>query len=506
VLFPTIEFAAFFAVVLALNWLLLPHRRVWKWFILVASYFFYGYADPWLVFLLATVTVVNQVGATQVHRATTSRAKRGWLIGAVAIDLGLLGWFKYFNFFAHQIDEALGKVHLGAPLPLLLIVLPIGISFYTFQGIAYVVDAFRGDFAPVGFLDFAVFQSFFPHLVAGPIVRPREFIPQLSMRHDPRAIPMTPALFLIAGGLFKKIVLADYIGTQLVDPVWGTPDLHSGPEVLAAFIGYSVQIYCDFSAYTDIAIGLALLLGFRFPQNFDRPYAASSLQIFWRRWHMSLSRWLRDYLYVPLGGNRRGGFRTYVNLFLTMLLGGLWHGASLTFVVWGGLQGLGLSVERFVNQLRQRRAPREHDVVSVAAVPPGLDPAQEAYRELTQAHAVAERRVSGGMPKPLAVVLTFTFVTLAWVVFRSPTFAVAAQLLGRLGDLGPAPLVTVPVVAAIVAGLSTQFIPARFWGAIEIRVSQLPWWAQALLFAVVLVLIDAIVPEQGVAPFLYFRF
>jgi len=505
-LFPTIEFAAFFVVVLAVNWLLLPHRTVWKWFILAASYFFYGYADPWLTLLLATVTVVNQVGAVQVGKATTSRARRAWLVAAVSIDLGLLGWFKYFNFFAHQIDEALGKVHLGAPLPLLMIVLPIGISFYTFQGIAYVVDTYRGDFAPVGFLDFAVFQSFFPHLVAGPIVRPREFIPQLDMRHDPRAVPMTPALFLIAGGLFKKIVLADYIGTQLVDPVWGTPDLHSGPEVVAAFIGYSVQIYCDFSAYTDIAIGLALLLGFRFPQNFDRPYAAPSLQEFWRRWHMSLSRWLRDYLYVALGGNRRGPVRTYVNLFATMLLGGLWHGASLTFVVWGGLHGSGLAVERWVNQLRQRKAPARHETIEVAAAPVGLDPAQEAYRERTEPTAMVERPVSGGLPKALRVVLTFAFVTFAWVFFRSPTFSVALQLLSRIGDFGPAPLVTVPVATAMVVGLSTQFIPARWWGEIEIRVSHLPWWAQALLFAVVLVLIDAILPEQGVAPFLYFRF
>ena len=505
-LFPTIEFAAFFVVVLAVNWLLLPHRRAWKWFILAASYFFYGYADPWLMILLATVTVVNQVGAVQVARATTSRARRAWLIAAVSINLALLGWFKYFNFFAHQIDDALGKVHLGAPVPLLMIVLPIGISFYTFQGIAYVVDTFRGDFAPVGFLDFAVFQSFFPHLVAGPIVRPREFIPQLDARHDPRAVPMTPALFLIAGGLFKKIVLADYIGTQLVDPVWGTPDLHSGPEVLAAFVGYSVQIYCDFSAYTDIAIGLALLLGFRFPQNFDRPYAASSLQMFWRRWHMSLSRWLRDYVYVPLGGNRRGGVRTYVNLFLTMLLGGLWHGASWTFVVWGGLHGFGLAVERWVNQVRQRGAPLRHETVTAAAVPVGLDPTQEAFRERTQRAGVVERSVSGGLPKAVAVAGTFAFVTFAWVFFRSPTFSVAIELLSRLADFGPAPLVTLPVVVAMAVGLSTQFVPARLWQEIEVRVARLPWWAQALLFAVVLVLIDAILPEQGVAPFLYFRF
>jgi len=184
----------------------------------------------------------------------------------------------------------------------------------------------------------------------------------------------------------------------------------------------------------------------------------------------------------------------------------LWHGASLTFVVWGGLHGSGLAVERWVNQLRQRKAPARHETIEVAAAPVGLDPAQEAYRERTESTAMVERRVSGGLPKALRVVLTFAFVTFAWVFFRSPTFSVALQLLSRIGDYGPAPLVTVPVAAAMVVGLSTQFIPARWWGEIEIRVSHLPWWAQALLFAVVLVLIDAILPEQGVAPFLYFRF
>jgi alginate O-acetyltransferase complex protein AlgI len=505
-LFPTIEFAAFFAVVLAVNWLLLPHRTAWKFFILASSYFFYGYADPRLVLLLATVTVVSQVGVQQIRAARTGRGRRAWLIGAVGTDLALLGWFKYFNFFARQVNEALAHFHLAPPMPVLAIVLPIGISFYTFQGISYVVDVYRDDIEPAPFLDFAVYQSFFPHLVAGPIVRAREFIPQLAAYHDPRGVPMTPALFLIAGGLFKKIVIADYIGSQLVDPVYGTPNLHNAPEVLAAFVGYSTQIYCDFSAYTDMAIGLAMLLGFRFPQNFDRPYAAASLQQFWRRWHMTLSRWLRDYVYVPLGGNRRGPVRTYVNLFATMLLGGLWHGASWTFVVWGGMHGAGLAVERGVNQTRQRWAARREVPVSLPETPVGLDAEQESFREQTIATAVAERRVAGGLPRAVAVGCTFAFVTAAWVFFRAPTFTVAIELFSRLRHWGPAPLVTAPVVLAIVVGLSTQVIPARWWQSVESHVARWPWWLQGLLFGVILVLIESILPDQGVAPFLYFRF
>ncbi|MFZ0325443.1 MAG: MBOAT family O-acyltransferase [Actinomycetes bacterium] len=505
-LFPTIEFAAFFAVVLLLNWLLMPRRTAWKWFILGASYFFYAYADPWLTILLMVVTVVNQGGATLLVRASTAQTRRRWLIATVAADLALLGWFKYFDFFVVQVNEALARFGMDAPLPVLAIVLPIGISFYTFQGISYVIDISRGDVELAHPLDFAVFQAFFPHLVAGPIVRAREFIPQLARARNPRAVPLTPALFLIAGGLFKKIVIADYLATSIVDPVFDVPGQHSSAEVITAFVAYSVQIYADFSAYTDIAIGLALLLGFRFPQNFDRPYAAASLQSFWRRWHMSLSRWLRDYLYVPLGGNRRGSARTYLNLMLTMLLGGLWHGASWTFVIWGGLHGAGLAVERWWNRRRQRLAAGHDEIVGPSNPPPGLAVGAEAFRELTEKQAVVERPVSGGLARPVAVLATFSFVTFAWVFFRSPSLAVVAELLRQLFVLGPAPLVTLPVLAAIAVGLGSQAIPQRGWALVERTASALPWWAQGLAFGCFVVLIDAVVPQQGVAPFLYFRF
>ena len=241
----------------------------------------------------------------------------------------MLGYFKYYDFFVTSSDNLLSVVGLDMPLEVKSIVLPVGISFYTFMAISYVVDAYRGEFEPTTLEKFAVYLSFFPHLVAGPIVRPGELIPQLETPRDPRRVDTSRAFYLIATGLFKKVVIANYLASSIVDEVFAAPGQHSSLEILIAVYAYAVQIYADFSGYTDIAIGIALLLGFSFPQNFDSPYAATSLQDFWRRWHMTLSRWLRDYVYIPLGGNRgQRSILTYRNLMLTMLIGGLWHGAA----------------------------------------------------------------------------------------------------------------------------------------------------------------------------------
>lgn len=372
-IFPTIDFAAFFLVVLAVSWLLMPRPGYWKPFMLGASYFFYGYTDIRFVLLLATSTLLNQAAARVLARWRDPRV----LAAAIVADLGLLGWFKYYGFFALSVDHTLDDLGIGAPLPLLQVALPIGISFFTFQALSYVIDVWRGDTQPAKLIDFAVYEAFFPHLVAGPIVRAREFIPQLASPRDRAAVPATRAVFLICGGLVKKVVLADLLARRLVDPVFDTPGQHSAVEVLVAIYGYAVQIYCDFSAYSDIAIGVALLLGFRFPDNFDRPYAATSLQDFWRRWHLTLSRWLRDYVYIPLGGGRRGPRRTQINLLITMVLGGLWHGAAWTFVCWGALHGAGLAAERTLDRRRARRdasapAPAPipaHAVQHLAAIP-----------------------------------------------------------------------------------------------------------------------------------------
>ena len=291
---------------------------------------------------------------------------------------------------------------MESPLPLLQILLPVGISFYTFMGISYIVDVYRRQLEPAGWLDTFLYLSFFPHLVAGPIVRGAELFPQFAKRRDPKHVDFSRAAYLIFAGLFKKVVLSSYLATTIVDPVFGDPGAHSSSEILVAVYGYAVQIYADFSGYTDIAIGIALLLGFEFPQNFDRPYTARSLQDFWRRWHMTLSRWLRDYLYIPLGGSRRGKLRTYLNIFITMLLGGLWHGAAWNFVVWGGIQGAGQVIG---HARRDRRAER------------GLPEPEDTPRR-----RAVERFV------------TFHIVCLGWIFFRAGSIGGAFAHAEGAGD------------------------------------------------------------------------
>ncbi len=466
VTFPTIEFAAFFVVVFVFSWLFMPHPRLWRPFILAVSYFFYGWVDPRWVLLLIGSTLVSTVAAQVIARTPSDTVRKRTLAAAVVFDLALLGVFKYLAFFVSSMDDALDGVGLGAPLPLLQVVLPIGISFFTFQAISYVVDVYRRETPAASLGDVAILQGFFPHLVAGPIVRANELLPQLRTPRDPRAVLAGPALLLIAGGLVKKTVVADELARRIVDPVFTDPAAHSGAETLLAVYGFAGQIYCDFSGYTDMAIGLALLLGFRLPQNFDRPYMATSLRQFWHRWHMTLSRWLRDYLYIPLGGNRGGPRRTYRNLMATMLLGGLWHGASWTFLVWGGIHGSALAIERW---LRER---------------------------------------FGGVRMPALVgwFVTFQVVCLAWVFFRAPDLATAFEVLGRLGASGPSPLVTLPVVFLAVAAVAVQALPPDWWRDAEAWLVARPAVAQGVALGLVVVAADAAVGQQGVAPFIYYRF
>jgi D-alanyl-lipoteichoic acid acyltransferase DltB (MBOAT superfamily) len=464
--FPTIEFAAFFLVVFVLSWLLMPHPRLWRPFMLVASWVFYGWVDwRWVLLLLAS-NVVNTVAAQVIARAPSELVRKRALAAAVVFDVGLLCVFKFLGFFVESTDDALDGIGLGAPLPLLQVVLPIGISFFTFQAISYVVDVYRGDTRAASLGDVALLQAFFPHLVAGPIVRANELLPQFHRPRDPRTVLAGPALFLIAGGLVKKTVVADELARRIVDPVFNDPAAHSGAEAAFAIYGFAAQIYCDFSGYTDMAIGLALLLGFTLPQNFDRPYLATSLRVFWHRWHMTLSRWLRDYLYVPLGGNRHGRSRTYRNLMLTMLIGGLWHGAAWTFIAWGGIHGAALCGERW---LRER---------------PGTP----------------------RLPGPIAWLVTFNVVCFAWVFFRAPDIGTAFEVLGRLGAGGPSPLVSATVVALTVAAVAVQALPRDWWRRAEAWLVVRPAVAQGVTLGLLVVAADAAVGQQGVAPFIYYRF
>jgi alginate O-acetyltransferase complex protein AlgI len=469
-LFPTVTFAVFFLIVLPLSWALMPRQRVWQPFMIVASYVFYAWWDWKFVFLLAASTIVNHVLAVAIHRARRPRVRKAYLAAAVGFDVGLLGYFKYAGFLVSSVDNVLAQLGIAGASSVVNVALPVGISFWTFMAISYVVDTYRRDLEPAPFFRFAVYLSFFPHLVAGPIVRGSELLPQLVRPRDPRRVDTSRAFFLILTGLFLKVVIANHLATHLVDDVFAAPTRHSSLELLVGVYGYAVQIFADFCGYTNIAIGLALLLGFEFPQNFNAPYTAVSLQDFWRRWHMTLSRWLRDYLYIPLGGNRKGRLLTYRNLLLTMLLGGLWHGAAWTFVAWGGIHGAGLAIERL-----------RRDFFG--------EPRDTRWR------------------RTVGRVLTFHVVCFAWIFFRADSFARAGQVLTRLFDAWgrPSPLVTTSIVLAILVGVGSQYIPARAVAGLLRGFQRLPLPAQATCLAVGLMVIDTLGPP-GVAPFIYFRF
>jgi alginate O-acetyltransferase complex protein AlgI len=474
VLFPTIRFALFFAVVLPVSWLLMPRPVRWKVFMVLASYTFYAAWDWRFVGLLVASTIGNQVAAQVIGRSRDVRLRRIAVGLAVAANLGALAWFKYAGFF---VDVAWGVgrlLSIDGPAPFVEVVLPVGISFFTFQAISYVIDVHRGTAHPAPLLDVAVYLAFFPQLVAGPIVRASELLPQLRSPRDPRRVAAGLAFWLIAAGLVKKVVVASYLADEIVDPFFALPFQHAGLGALIGIYAYAIQIYADFSGYTDIAIGVALLLGFRFPPNFDAPYAATSLQDFWRRWHMTLSRWLRDYLYVGLGGNRGGRLLTYRNLMLTMLLGGLWHGAAWTFVIWGGIHGGGLVLSRWWGERRAARAE------AGLPVPPPLSP--------------WIRRI-----------ITFHLVCVAWVFFRADSVSGAFEVLGRVTDLGPGQAVNPMVVTVIALMLASQLVPRRSVEVAQVAFSRMAPLAQGVVLALVLTAIDVLGPE-GVAPFIYFQF
>ena len=474
-LFPTTDFAIFFCIVFLVHWLLKPSTTPWKVFMIVASYVFYAWWDARFVGLLAGVSVLAQLGGLAVARSADGRWRRLVVAASVLVTLLPLLYFKYYSFFSLNLTNALDELGAGSVLPLLQITLPVGISFFSFMAVSYIVDIYRGRLEPAGWLDFFLYLSFFPHLVAGPIVRGDELIPQLRTRRNPRRVDFSRGAFLVLGGLFKKVVISSYLATTIVDPVFADPGRHAALEVLLAVYGYAVVIYADFSGYTDIAIGVATLLGYQFPQNFDRPYSARSLQDFWRRWHMTLSRWLRDYLYIPLGGSQKGKSRTYINIMITMVLGGLWHGAAWTFVVWGTLHGVG----QVVGHLRRTRR------LARGESPQPNDPSSILRQRL----------------------ITFHLVCLGWVFFRADSIGSAFDVLARLitGWAQPAVLVSLLLIAVIAVVIGLQWTPGSLSGRLQIAFSRLPPTVQGLALALVLFFITTLGP-QGVAPFIYFQF
>jgi alginate O-acetyltransferase complex protein AlgI len=396
-LFNSFTFLLFFLIVYAAFWLL-PDWNRRKLLLLVASYVFYGAWSPPYVGILLFSTVLDWWLARLIDRSDDPRRRKLMMLLSLACNLGLLGYFKYGQFLVDNSIVALSFLGVHYSPPAADIVLPIGISFYTFASLSYTIDVYRREIkADSSFREYALFVSFFPHLVAGPIVRASKLLPQLRAPRMPGADQVGWGLLLVLFGLFGKVVMADRIFAPLVDEVYAAPAKHGAVDAWAAVLGFSGQIYFDFSGYSLCAIGLALMFGFAFPDNFRYPYAARGFSDFWRRWHISLSTWLRDYLYISLGGNRGGEWKTYRNLFLTMLIGGFWHGASWMFVLWGGLHGTYLALER-----------------------------------LLQGRAGSRGGGNAWWADYLYPLLTFLVVTLTWIPFRAATPAIAAGIASGL--------------------------------------------------------------------------
>jgi D-alanyl-lipoteichoic acid acyltransferase DltB (MBOAT superfamily) len=487
VLFNTLAYAKFFAIVFVVSWLLARLGKLRLIFILAASYCFYAFfsitdADKhqfslWslrYLFLIWGSSTADWLLGNAIARAKDDRSRKLWLAGTVVMNLGVLGFFKYFNFGVDNARALLTSLGFQPSEVALRIALPVGISFFTFESMSYVIDVYRRHIEPhKSYLEYLSFVAFFPHLVAGPIVRPRDLLPQLANPPRWSNSEGSEALWLIAFGLIKKVAIGDYLALNIVDRVFDAPTQYSALECYTAVVAYAVQIYCDFSGYTDIAIGSALLLGVRFPMNFDAPYTSASIQEFWRRWHISLSTWLRDYLYIPLGGNRHGSVRTYLNLMLTMLLGGLWHGANWTFVVWGGLHGAALGVNRAFTNYRARRG-------------------------LTPSRSLAVRA--------LCVFVTFHFVLVCWVFFRSEDFSKAWTIFRQLSTLSVFhPNLHAKILIVLGVGLLSHFLPKPWELKLRESFVNLPAVAQGVaLFALALLLREMASLES--VPFVYFQF
>jgi D-alanyl-lipoteichoic acid acyltransferase DltB (MBOAT superfamily) len=466
-LFNSINFLLFLPIVL-LGANGLPAR--WRnLFLLAASYVFYGAWDWRFLLLLIGTTGIDYFAAQQIAASTSQARRRRFLLLSLGSNLVVLGFFKYYDFFIESGAQLLAVLGVPASPWTLSVILPVGISFYTFQSMAYVIDVYRGELPAVRDLrNYALAVAYFPQLVAGPISRMGQLLPQLQRRSRPTAERVQVGLGLIAIGFAKKVLIADLLAPE-VDRIFSHPGEMSSGMLLKGAYCFALQIYGDFSGYSDIARGVSELLGVRLMKNFEQPYLSLSITEFWRRWHISLSTWLRDYLYIPLGGNRGGAWHTYRNLMLTMLIGGLWHGANWTFVVWGGLHGTYLAVERMLGIGRDR--------------PAGGGPLAWA----------------GGLGRGL---LTFHLVTLAWIFFRAPSIEAAMTYVGgllrfdQLGDVGLVPFVAGAAVLAL-------DVP-QYWSGRHTALLRLPWWAQSPLYAG---LVLAVILYGGSeVPFIYFQF
>jgi len=463
VYFNSLTFGLFLPVTLAGYWLLPARYRVAV--LLVASYVFYSWWDYRFLTLIVVSTLTDYLVGKHLPLSTSDRRRRLLLTTSVVVNIGLLGFFKYWGFFVESAGSFLARVGLEPNLALLQVILPVGISFYTFQTLSYTIDVYRGRLVPEQNLPlFALFVAFFPQLVAGPIERASRLLPQL--RKLPRAISHIAwgeAATLIARGLFRKVVIADGVA-PIVNQVFGAPERWNAATVIMGVVAFSLQIYGDFAGYTDIARGVAKLFGVDLMENFRAPYFAKGFSEFWRRWHISLSTWLRDYLYIPLGGNRGTSVGTYRNLMITMLLGGFWHGAAWGFVLWGGLHGLYLALERAANARR-----------------PGTNPIR--------------------LPAPVV----FAIVSLTWIPFRAPTLAAAGEVIVGLARVSVGEqLIFAPIVLAVLGLLTMVIDHADLDGHID-PIGRWPQLARGFGYGAAMVTV-VMFASQAAVPFIYFQF
>jgi alginate O-acetyltransferase complex protein AlgI len=473
------RYPVFLLLIFTLYWLLRKNNLERKLLLLAAGYTFYAQWNVKYLGLIVFSTALDYFLANAIAVKEDQRTRRALLTCSVVANIGVLAIFKYYGFFSEQLNDLLMAIGLRSSLPTLNILLPVGISFFTFENISYTLDVYRRKIPPTrSLLDYAIFVSFFPRMVAGPIIRAANFLPQLNAapKYDDKRV--INGFYLILKGLAKKIVLADMLGFWLADAVFADPSQYHGARVLLGVYAYAFQIYNDFSGYTDIAIGSARMLGFELPQNFNRPYVSRNLQEFWHRWHISLSTWLRDYLYIPLGGSRISPVRTYVNLFITMALGGLWHGANWTFVVWGVFHGGMLAITRLVQR------------------------AMGQGEELQPAVTLREKAWVAAQ-----IFFSFNLVCLGWIFFRAPDVPTAMRVFAQLGHGGSLglghPYSKLAVVLLLISAV-LHLAPLHWREGAEERFVKMPAHAQAAVF-VVAVGAFTLLSGQGL-PFLYFQF
>ena len=469
--FVSFEFLGFLAAVYLVHWAL-RRERARKWLLIVASYLFYAAWDWRFCFLMLFVTL-NAFAAGLLLPAMENPGRKLTLLASIAIDLAVLGFFKYYNFFVSNVAGVLANLGLPGTLQILQIVLPVGISFYTFHAISYVVDVYRGKVAPeTSLANVALYICLFPQLIAGPIIRATFIMPQIRQRRPFSRAQQAIGLRLLLRGFIYKAVIADMLA-QVADPIFAHIDQYNAHALATAAVAFYGQIYFDFAGYSSMAIGTARLFGYRFPRNFDFPYRSASVTEFWRRWHMSLSFWLRDYVYIPLGGNRGGRLAAYRNLMITMLLGGLWHGAAWNYVIWGLLHGFGLCVNKAWRGVRRY-------------LPPALSRRGDRWR-------IA------------AILITQLWVMAAWVFFRCDSAAEAGNVLGSIIGMYPHPgLAILPVEPWIILVIVIDHTLGRS----ALRWSLPRHWAQALSWGgmgMLLALALAAMPLVH-RPFIYFQF